>query len=244
MSESVLAGERTGPDGRAIANKVLLSLTPRQFRLVRPRLKFQILSHHDIVHESQRKVDWIYFPNDGLISLVIVMTNGKTAEAGVVGSEGVVGLEGAFGLKRSPIREIVQVSGTAYRMSAEKLQKIFQSDPDVLLRFSRFAVVNRMQVSQTAACNRLHEVEKRLARWLLMTQDRVQSGLIPMTHDFLATMLGTDRGSVTTAAGVLQKQRIIEYTRGSVRVLNRKALEECSCECYGLIREYNSELNR
>jgi CRP-like cAMP-binding protein len=244
MSVQVRPGERTGPDGKAVANQVLLSLSTRQFRLLRPRLRLQTLAHHDILHESHRKVDTVYFPNDGLISLVIVMANGKTAEAGVVGNEGVVGLEGAFGLKRSPLREIVQVSGTAYRMSTEKLGKILQSSPDILLRFSRFAIVNRMQVSQTAACNRLHEVEKRLARWLLMTQDRVQSGLLPMTHDFLATMLGTDRGSVTAAAGVLQKQRIIEYTRGSVRVLNRKALEECSCECYGLIREYNSELTR
>ena len=224
-----------------MGNKVMLSPTPRQFRMVRPRLRLQTLSQHNILHESQRRVDWIYFPNDGLISLVIVMANGKTAEASVVGSEGVVGLEGAFGLKRSPIREIVQVSGTSYRMVSEKLQKIFQSDPDILLRFSRFAIINRMQVSQTAVCNRLYEVEKRLARWLLMTQDRVRSGFIAMTHDSLATMLGTDRGGVTTAAGVLQKQRIIEYTRGAVRVLNRKALEECSRECYGLIREYNSE---
>jgi CRP-like cAMP-binding protein len=244
MPEPLLPGERTGPDGKPVANKVLLSLTARQFRMLRPRLRFQTLSHHDILHESQRKVEWIYFPNDGLISLVIVMANGKTAEASVVGSEGVVGLEGAFGFKRSPIREVVQISGTAYRMHADKLQKIFQLSPEILLRFSRFAMVNRMQVSQTAACNRLHEVDKRLARWLLMTQDRVQSGLLPITHDFLATMLGTDRGSVTTAAGVLQRQQIIEYTRGSVRVLNRKALEDCSCECYGLIREYNSELTR
>jgi CRP-like cAMP-binding protein len=109
--------------------------------------------------------------------------------------------------------------------------------PEILLRFSCFAVVNRLQVSQAAACNRLHEVEKRLARWLLMTLDRVQSGLLSMTHDFLATMLGTDRSSVTAAASVLHKQEIIEYTRGLVRVLNRKALEECSCECYALIRE-------
>jgi len=244
MPESVLPGERTGPDGKSVANKVLLSLTQRQFRMVRPQLRFQTLSQHDILHESQRKVGWIYFPNDGLVSLVIVMANGKTAEAGVVGSEGVVGLEGAFGFKRSPIREVVQVSGTAYRMPADKLQRIFQSSPEILLRFSRFTMINRMQVSQTAACNRLHEVEKRLARWLLMTQDRVQSGLLPMTHDFLATMLGTDRGSVTIAAGVLQRQKIIEYTRGSVRVLNRKALEDCSCECYRLISEYNSELTR
>ena len=114
----------------------------------------------------------------------------------------------------------------------------------LLMRFSRFAIINRMQISQTAACNRLHPVEERLARWLLLTQDRVQSGFIPMTHDFLATMLGTDRGSVTEAAGSLQKAHIIEYSRGSVRVLNRRALEASSCECYELIRGYNSELFR
>jgi CRP-like cAMP-binding protein len=242
MSQLLRPGERTGPDGKAIGNHVLLSLTPSQFRLVRPRLAALKLTHHDILHESQHKTESVFFPNDGLISLVIVMANGKTAEAGVVGNEGVVGLEGAFGLKRSPIREIVQVSGSAYRMPAVSLQKIFQSVPEVLLRFGRFAAVNRMQISQTAACNRLHEVEKRLARWLLMTQDCVQSGFLPMTHDFLATMLGTDRGSVTAAAGILQKQKIIEYTRGSVRVLNRKVLEECSCECYALIRQYSSEI--
>ncbi len=244
MHQLLQPGERTGPDGKPVANQVLLSLTTRQFRVLRPRLQLVTMAHHDILHESHRKVDSIYFPNGGLISLVIVMANGKTAEAGVVGNEGVVGLEGLFGLKRSPIREIVQVAGTAYRLRAAKLQKVFQEVPDIVFRFSRFAVVNRMQVSQTAACNRLHEVEERLARWLLMTQDRVQAGLLPMTHDFLATMLGTDRSSVTAAAGVLQRQKIIKYTRGSVLVLNRKALEERSCECYGLIREYNGELVR
>jgi CRP-like cAMP-binding protein len=244
VSQPLRPGERTGPDGKPIANQVLLSLTTRQFQIVRPRLQLVILAHHEILHENHRKVDSIYFPNGGLISLVIVMANGKSAEAGVVGNEGVVGLEGLFGLKRSPIREIVQVAGTAYRLPAAKLQKVFQSVPDILLRFSRFAIINRMQVSQTAACNRLHEVEERLARWLLMTQDRVQSGLLPMTHDFLATMLGTDRGSVTAAAGILQKLKIIEYKRGSIKVLNRKALEQFSCECYGLIREYNGELSR
>ena len=244
MSQPLLPGERTGPDGKSVANQVLLSLSTRQFRILRPALQLVALAHHDILHESHRKVDSVYFPNDGLISLVIVMADGKTAEAGVVGCEGVVGLEGLFGLKRSSIREIVQVDGTAYRLPVAKLQRAFKLVPDILLRFSRFAVVNRLQVSQTAACNRLHEVEKRLARWLLMTQDRVQSGLLPMTHDFLATMLGTDRSSVTAAASLLQKQKIIEYARGSVKVLNRKALEKCSCECYSLIREYNAELAR
>lgn len=235
-------GERSGPEGKAISNRILLSLSDREFRAIRHRLEFTGLAHHSILHESHRKARSIYFLDEGLVSLVIVMANGKTAEAGVVGNEGVVGMEALFGMKRSPLREIVQIAGTAHRISGGNLQAMLRAFPNLLLKFSRFAIVNRMQISQTAACNRLHEVDKRLARWLLMTQDRVQSGFIPMTHDFLATMLGTDRGSVTEAAGSLQKHGVIEYSRGSVRVLNRKALERAACECYELIREYNGEL--
>jgi CRP-like cAMP-binding protein len=106
---------------------------------------------------------------------------------------------------------------------------------------SRYAVVQGMQVAQTAACNRLHDVEQRLARWLLMVQDRVNSESLPITHDFLATMLGTDRPSVSVAAGVLQKKKLIEYTRGAVKIVNRKKLEDSACECYEVIRQYDAD---
>jgi CRP-like cAMP-binding protein len=106
----------------------------------------------------------------------------------------------------------------------------------------RYAAIRGMQVAQTAACNRLHDVKQRLARWLLMTQDRVDSGSLPITHDFLATMLGTDRPSVSLAAGVLQRKGLIEYTRGAVKIMNRKKLEDSACECYGIIRQYDGEL--
>jgi CRP-like cAMP-binding protein len=240
----LLSGERTGKEGKPIANQILLSLGDREFRAIRSQLKLVTLKHHAVLHESNRKTDGIYFPDSGLISLVIATSNGRTAEAGVVGNEGVAGLEGLFGLKRSPLREIVQIEGTAHWLAAAKIQRVLREFPMIVLRFSRFAVVNRLQISQTAACNRLHEVERRLARWLLMAQDRVQAGLIRMTQDFLATMLGTDRGTVTAAAIVLQKRGLIEYSRGCVRILNRKGLEESSCECYALIREYNGELSR
>jgi len=244
MSQLLRPGERTGPEGKPVANRMLLALGNKEFRAIRPRLEHVTLQHHSVLHESHDPVRAVYFPNNGLISLVIVTANGKSAEAGVVGNEGVVGLEGIFGLKRSPLQEIVQISGSAYRVAASNLGKLFRAYPELLLRFSRFAIVNRMQISQTAACNRLHEVEQRLARWLLLTQDRVDSGLLAMTHDFLATMLGTDRSSVSEAAGLLQKRKIIQYARGSVRVLNRKALEQSSCECYQLIRQYNGELGK
>ena len=106
---------------------------------------------------------------------------------------------------------------------------------------SRYAVIHGMQVAQTAACNRLHNVEQRLARWLLMAQDGVESGSLPITHDFLATMLGTDRPTVSLAAGVLQRKKIIEYTRGAVKIVNRKKLEDSACECYGVIRQYDGK---
>jgi CRP-like cAMP-binding protein len=244
MSQLLQSGERTGPEGKPVSNRILLLLGNREFRALRPRLKLIELEHHSILHEANRKVERVCFPNNGLISLVVVMSNGKTAEAGVVGNEGVVGLEGLFGIRRSPLREIVQISGSAYSISTENLEKLFRAHPELPVRLSRFVIVNRMQISQTAACNRLHEVVQRLARWLLMTQDCVDAGLIPMTHDFLAVMLGTDRSSVTEAAGMLQRKRVIEYTRGAVRVINRKALEQSSCECYRLIREYNGELSR
>lgn len=110
------------------------------------------------------------------------------------------------------------------------------------MTLSRYAIIQGIQVAQTAACNRLHDVEQRLARWLLMAQDRVDNAPVTITHDFLSTMLGTDRPSVSLAAGVLQRKRYIEYTRGAVKVLNRKKLESSACECYGVIRQYNAEI--
>ena len=237
-----MPGERTGPEGRRVSNRLLLALPNREFRALRPALELRKLKHQEVLHEPHVKVDRVYFPNAGLIALVIAMANGKTVEAGVLGNEGIVGLEGMLGLQRGPLREIVQAEGTAYCVSAPRLERLVRRFPTLLVRFSRFAIVNRMQISQTAACNRLHDVESRLARWLLLLQDRVNSAFIPVTHEFVATMLGTDRGSVTHAAGILQKHKIIEYTRGSLRILNRKELERFSCECYALIREYNSDL--
>ena len=110
------------------------------------------------------------------------------------------------------------------------------------MMLNRYAAIRGMQVAQTAACNRLHEIKQRLARWLLMTQDRVDSGALPITHDFLATMLGTDRPSVSVAAGIFQEEGLIEYTRGAVKIVNRKKLEDSACECYGVIRQYDGEM--
>jgi CRP-like cAMP-binding protein len=137
---------------------------------------------------------------------------------------------------------VVQITGDGFRIDVAALQNTLQSTPHLQLLLSRYAVVQGMQVAQTAACNRLHDIKRRLARWLLMTQDRVDSELLPITHDFLATMLGTDRPSVSLAAGFLQKKKLIEYTRGAVKIVNRKKLEDSACECYGIVQQYNGEL--
>ncbi len=137
---------------------------------------------------------------------------------------------------------MVQITGDGFRVKVAVLQNTLESAPHLQLMLSRYAVVQGMQVAQTAACNRLHDIKQRLARWLLMTQDRVDLESLPITHDFLATMLGTDRPTVSLAAGVLQKKKLIEYTRGAVRIVNRKKLESSACECYGITQQYNGEL--
>jgi CRP-like cAMP-binding protein len=156
--------------------------------------------------------------------------------------EGFTGTPVAVGLSRSPLQAVVQITGDGFRIEAGALQNTLESAPRLQEILSRYAAIRGMQVAQTAACNRLHDIGQRLARWLLMTQDRVDSGSLPITHDFLATMLGTDRPTVSLAAGVLQRKKIIEYTRGAVKIVNRKKLEDSACECYAVIQQYDGEL--
>ncbi|MGH7870331.1 MAG: Crp/Fnr family transcriptional regulator, partial [Candidatus Dormibacteraceae bacterium] len=193
-------------------------------------------------HEPREKLEFAYFLNRGLVSIVVATQEGRDVEAGVVGYEGVVGTALAVGLYRSPLREVVQIEGDAFRIAAGALQSALQATPDLQMRLSRYAVLQGMQVAQTAACNRLHEVGQRLARWLLMAQDRVDAATLPITHDFLATMLGTDRPSVSLAAGALQKNKAIRYRRATVEIVNRKKLETFACECYQVTQQLNGDL--
>jgi len=234
--------ERTNTAGKQVSNKILLSISDSDYRSLRPHLEYVNLPNHLVLHEAGGKVEFAYFPNRGLISLVVVMEDGKTAEAGIVGNEGFTGTPATVGLSRGPLQAVVQITGDGFRVKVGALQHTLESAPHLQLVLSRYAVVRGMQVAQTAACNRLHDIEQRLARWLLMTQDRVDSGSLPITHDFLATMLGTDRPTVSLAAGVLQKRKVIEYTRGAVEIVNRKKLEDSACECYRVIRQYDGEL--
>lgn len=236
------AGERTAPEGKPVCNAILLSLPDAEFDAIRPHLEFVSLPQRTILHEANQKLEAAFFLNSGMVSLVFTAKTGESVEVGVVGNEGFTPIPIAAGFRRTPHRAIMQIGGEGFEARADALESVLPFTPGLQLLMHRYAAVHGMQVAQTAGCNRLHDLQQRLSRWLLLTQDRVGSGLLRITHDFLATMLGTDRPSVSLAAGELQRKRIIEYVHGSVRILNRKKLETSACECYSIIRQFNGEL--
>jgi CRP-like cAMP-binding protein len=236
------SGQRTNVEGKHVTNKVLLAAPDNEYQLMRPDLTFVDLPHHLSLHEPTQNIKFVYFPNRGMVSQVVVTKDGRTVEVGVVGNEGYVGAGLAVGLSRSSVREVIQIAGDGFRMMGNALERILQSAPQLQMILSRHSGLQGMQVAQTAACNRLHDIQQRLSRWLLMTQDRVSLAVLPITHDFIATMMGTDRSTVSLAASVLQKKGIIDYVRGAVKIVNRRKLQNSACECYGVIQQFEDDL--
>src|SRR5580704_11608402 len=236
------ADQRTNGEGKQVLNKVLLAMPDNEFELVRADLTFLDLPSHLSLHEPTQNIEFVYFPNRGMVSQVVVTKDGRTVEVGVVGNEGYLGAGLAAGLSRSSVREIIQIAGDGFRVMGNALGRILQSAPQLQVLLNRHTGLQGMQVAQTAACNRLHNIQQRLSRWLLMTQDRVDDGVLPITHDFIATMMGTDRSTVSLAALILQKKGIIGYVPGAVKIMNRRKLEKSSCECYDVIQQFEDEL--
>jgi CRP-like cAMP-binding protein len=236
------ATDRTNVAGKPVRNRILLAAADSEYRLMRPDLTYVDLPHHITLHEPTQSIEFVYFPNRGMVSQVVVTKDGRTVEVGVVGKEGYVGAGLAAGLSRSSVREIIQVAGDGFRIMAHALERILRAAPHLQVLLNRHTGLQGMQVAQTAACNRLHDIQQRLSRWLLMTQDRVGSAALPITHDFIATMMGTDRATVSLAAIVLQKKGIIEYARGAVKIVNRRKLEKSACECYDVIQQFEHDL--
>ena len=234
--------ERVSVQGREVKNRLLRGIPDNEFRIVRARLEFVKLPHHVVLHKPKSRVPYVYFLNEGMISLVVECGDGRKVEVAVVGTEGASGIPAMVKLRTSPLQEIIQISGSGFRIGAAALQDCLRFAPQFRERLHRYVVLQTMQIAQTAACNRLHEIRERLARWLLMTQDRVPSAFLPITHDFLAEMLGTDRPTVTLAAGMLQKKGAIQYVRGAVRIVSRKALRRETCECYMAMEQFNADL--
>jgi CRP-like cAMP-binding protein len=230
-------------DGNQIHNEILLGLPSTKSELVLRELEFVRLRVHHLLHEPGDTLKSAWFCNSGMISILSVFPDGKSVEVGLVGKEGFIGLPLVAGFRSASTRAIAQIEASAFRMDSDKLVGLLQRCPKMELRLQQFSQVLAMQVTQLAACNRLHEVNERLARWLLMCADRVGSNSVPLTQEFLAQMLGTRRSSVTVAAGTLQKAGLITYSRRDVKIVDRRRLEEASCECYELmVRQLNEWL--
>jgi CRP-like cAMP-binding protein len=233
---------RTDRDGKAISNTVLLSISEEEFSLLRPSLEPVPLPRYEILYEQSGTIEHAYFVNNGMISLVIITHDGRSVEVGICGRNEVVGASLTFGVNYAAMRAIVQMPGNGLRISSTVLSQMIQSCPSLRHMSERLLLTQQLQVAQLAACNRLHEVDQRLARWLLMCQDTVDDVRLPLTHEFIAQMLGTGRPTVTIAAGILERAGLIENTRGAVQIMNRKRLEDAACECYGAIQTLRSGL--
>ena len=235
-------GTRTDAPGQPVSNALLCSLSDRDYSLIKPHLERVDLRQHVILQEPGGKLNFAHFLNDGLASLVVLTSDGRSVEVAIVGREGMIGTPLAVRMRGGPYRVIMQIPGSGVRVSSEMLDQILSEAPEFQRLLGRYVLIQGMQIAQIAACNRLHEIEHRLARWLLMCQDRVGSDWLPVTHEFLAQMLGTGRPTVSLAAGILQRAGLIENLRGSVKILRRRELEHSACECYRAIQHFNDAL--
>jgi CRP-like cAMP-binding protein len=217
-------------------NHILAALPPEDYERLAPHLEPVKLSLNQILYESGGGMEYVYFPTNVMISLVSQMADGGSVEVGLVGFEGMLGLPLVLGVEKSPHQAIIQISDGALRAKAEVIKREFKRGgalSDLLLRFTQAML---LQISQVAACNRVHTVEERLARWLLMTHDRAGTDRLELTQEFLAVMLGCRRAGVTSAAITLQGVGAIRYSRGHIIVLDRPCLEDYACECYQVIK--------
>jgi CRP-like cAMP-binding protein len=220
------------------ANQILAGLPKREFDQLQPKLRRVDFELKDVLYEAKSELDAAYFVESGLISLIAVMRTGEELEVGVVGREGLVGAEITLGGSVAMRRTLVQGAPmVAYRISAEALRRAFRDLPEFQARVLRFVRGQSLMASQTAACNALHDVEERLAKWLLMCRDRADGDTLGLTQEFLATMLGVRRTTVTLVAKTLHDSGSIEYKRGKITILKRNLLEKASCECYEVLRE-------
>lgn len=237
VQKSAINSSVQDSDGKEIGNLILRNLPQGESTQIFSTMEFMRFRLRHILHEAGETIRSVYFLNDGMGSVLTVQPDGKSVEVGLIGKEGFIGLPVIFGFKTSGLRVVTQGEGTGYRVSVETLLGALPRCPELQRQLQRFAMILSMQSTQVAACNRLHNVAERLARWLLMTQDRVGGKVLPLTQEFLSQMLGTRRASVSVAAGILHNEGMIAYTRGNVTIVNRLLLEETACDCYQIIEQ-------
>jgi CRP-like cAMP-binding protein len=218
-------------------NRLLAALPRRDYQRLARHLEAVPLIFGEVLYEPGDRIAQVYFPCRGVISLLTMVGLGKGAEVGLVGNEGVVGGSATLGIDVSHLRAVVQGEGTALRIPSSRLRKELSAQGSWYRELFRFTHLLMGQVAQTAACNRFHKVEPRLARWLLTTRDRVHSNHIHLTHQFLSLMLGVRRVGVTAAAASLQERGLITYSRGNIELLDPRGLEAAACECYRAVTE-------
>ncbi|HUQ76705.1 MAG TPA: Crp/Fnr family transcriptional regulator [Burkholderiales bacterium] len=224
--------------GGALPLNSLLAALPRQdYQRMLPELEPVNLSYGEVLYEPTDRLAHVYFPGDAQISLLVVLDAGKALEVALVGREGLVGIPLAFDVEDSPVRARVQGSGSAVRMQAGSFREELARCAPLQREVHRYAYAKLAQARQTAVCNRFHPVEARLARWLLLTRDRVRAEQFHLTHEFLADMLGVRRAGVTEAAASLQRRKLIRYSRGDITILDREGLAAASCACYEVVRK-------
>ena len=224
------------PELIGLENRLLAALEPEAYARLTPHFERVDLVLGKIVYQNAQHLEHLYFPTTSMISLLHTLADGMTAEAGLAGNEGVVGIALFLGGDTTPNQAVVQIKGEAIRVSAKVVQEEFKlggSFQYILLRYTQALIT---QISQTAICNRLHPVEQRFCRWLLLSHDRVRSNELEMTQELIASMLGGRRESVTVAAGRLQDEGLISYMRGHITILNRPGLEAAVCECYEIVK--------
>jgi len=226
--------------GGPIVNSLLAALPREDYRSLLGELEPVTLTSGEVLHEPGERIRHVYFPNDAQVSLLIVMADRKALEVGLVGREGMVGIALALRAEASAVRVQVQGSGSALRMNAASFREALGRSLPLQHELLRYAYAKLIQARQTAACNRFHQIEGRLACWLLMTRDRVRSDRFYLTHEVLATTLGIRRVGVTNAATTLQRRKLISYQRGNIRILDGKGLSAASCGCYDIVRNLAS----
>lgn len=221
----------------------LLAALPADVRArIFPLLQVTPLPLGKVLYESGDAMRYVYFPTDSIVSLLYVMEDGASAEISVVGNEGMIGVALFMGGESTPSRAIVQSAGSAYRLLGHVLKDEFNRHGALLLLMLRYTQSLITQMAQTAVCNRHHSIDQQLCRWLLLSLDRLPTNRLTMTQELIANMLGVRREGVTEAAGKLQKEGVIRYSRGTITVLDRPGLERLSCECYAVVKHETDRL--
>jgi CRP-like cAMP-binding protein len=221
----------------AIPNRLLGALPRKEYQKLLPILEPVNLTFAEILYESHTEIRHVYFPNDCFVSMLTTVESGRAAEVGLIGCEGMIGVPMALGVAVSPFRAVVQGGGTAMRLKTEEFRRSFNQSAALKREVFLFTHLLMIQIAQTAACNRFHVVTQRMARWMLMTRDRVNSNEFRITQDFLALMLGVRRVGVSAAMSDLRKRSLIVYRRGLITILDHEGLLAVACGCYQTVKD-------